>query len=103
MIYPYSYDGLLTTSGSFLGLGLGIILLVRTGMFNQKGKVWQLIVRYLVGIIGVLIFYLGLGSIFPDDVSLLSYSLRFFRYFLVGLWISYGAPKVFSWLKLTQS
>jgi len=103
MLYPYSYDGLLTTSGSFLGLGLGIILLVRAGMFNQKGKVWQLILRYLVGIIGVLIFYMGLGSIFPDDMSLLSYSLRFFRYFLVGLWISYGAPMVFSWLKLSQN
>jgi membrane-associated phospholipid phosphatase len=102
LLHPYSYDGLLTTSGSFLGLGLGVILLVRVGMFTQKGKVWQLILRYLVGIIGVLLLYIGLGSIFPDDISLSSYLLRFFRYFLVGLWISFGAPVVFSWLKLTR-
>jgi len=99
---PFSYDGLLTTSGSFLGLGLGVILLNLTGQFKHEGKLWQLILRYVVGIIGVLAFWKGLGSIFPDDISLLSYSLRFFRYFLIGLWISYGAPKVFSWLKLTQ-
>ena len=97
---PYSYDGLLTTSGSFLGLGLGIILLLRTGMFAHEGKVWQLILRYLVGILGVLALWKGLGAIFPDEISLISYSLRFFRYFLIGLWISFGAPRVFSWLKL---
>jgi membrane-associated phospholipid phosphatase len=102
VIQPYSYDNLLTTSGSFLGLGLGVILLNKTGKFSNEGKVWQLVLRYLVGIIGVLLLYMGLGSIFPDDISLVSYALRFFRYFLVGLWISYGAPRVFSWLKLTQ-
>ncbi len=101
VIHPYSYDGVLTTSGSFLGLGLGIILLNRTGMFTHKGKAWQLVLRYLVGIIGVLILYLGLGSIFPDDISFVSYALRFFRYFLVGLWIAFGAPRLFSLLKLT--
>jgi len=102
VIQPYSYDGLLTTSGSFLGLGLGVLLLNKTGKFSHEGKVWQLVLRYLVGIIGVLLLYLGLGSIFPDDISLVSYALRFFRYFLIGLWISYGAPMIFSWLKLTQ-
>ncbi len=99
---PYSYDGLLTTAGSFLGLGLGVILLNKTGMFSHEGKPWQLILRYLVGIVGVLALWKGLGSIFPDDISLASYTLRFFRYFLIGLWISFGAPRVFSWLKLTQ-
>jgi membrane-associated phospholipid phosphatase len=102
VIQPYSYDGLLTTSGAFLGLGLGVILLNKAGKFSHEGKAWQLILRYLVGIIGVLLLYMGLGSIFPDDISLVSYALRFFRYFLVGLWISYGAPNVFCWLKLTQ-
>jgi membrane-associated phospholipid phosphatase len=99
---PFSYDGLLTTTGSFLGLGLGIILLNQTGMFSQEGKVWQRIVRYPVGLVGVLLLYLGLGSVFPDDIDLISYLLRFFRYFLIGFWIAFGAPRVFSWLKLTQ-
>ena len=98
---PYNYDGLLNTTGSFLGLGLGVILLNKTGIFSHEGKVWQKILRYVVGIIGVLALWKGLGSIFPDEIDLISYTLRFFRYFLIGLWISYGAPRVFSWLKLT--
>ncbi len=102
VIHPYIYDGVLTTSGSFLGFGLGLILLNQTGMFSHEGKLWKRILRYPVGIIGILILYLGLGSIFPDDISFLSYSLRFFRYFLIGSWISFGGPRVFSLLKLTQ-
>jgi len=100
IIQPYSYDGVLTTSGSFLGLGLGVILLNLSGTFNNEGKIWQLILRYIVGLIGILAVWKGLGSIFPDDISFLSYALRFFRYFLIGFWISYGAPRVFKWLKL---
>ena len=102
-VNPYNYDGLLTTTGSFLGLGLGVILLNKTGMFSHEGKVGQKILRYVVGIIGVLALWKGLGSIFPDEIDLISYSLRFFRYFLIGLWIAYGGPKVFSWLKLTSN
>ena len=103
MIEPYHYEGLLTTAGSFLGLGLGVILLNQSGGFSARGSVWQRVLRYLAGILGVLALYLGLGSIFPDEIDLLSYSLRFFRYFLIGLWIAYGAPKLFTWLKLTEN
>lgn len=101
-IEPYHYEGLLTTSGSFLGLGLGVILLHRSGGFSAQGSTWKRILRYLTGLSGVLALYLGLGSIFPDQVDLLSYALRFLRYGLIGLWIAYGAPKLFSWLKLAD-
>jgi len=100
-LYPYSYEDLLTSAGAFFGLGLGIIFLDRFGMITTKGKIWQLILRYVIGLIGVLILYIGLGSIFPDDVSTAAYILRFFRYTLIGMWIAYGAPVVFTWLKLT--
>ncbi len=100
-ITPYSYHDLLTIAGAFMGLGLGLILLNKTGMFTQQGTFWQLTLRYLIGVTGVLILYLGLGSIFPSGITLLSYGLRFLRYFIIGVWISYGAPKCFSGLKLT--
>lgn len=99
---PYSYDDLLTSVGAFFGLGLGVIFLDRFGMINSKGKIWQLVLRYLIGVIGVMILYVGLGSVFPDDISLAAYSLRFIRYALIGLWIAYGAPVVFIWLKLAD-
>ncbi|MCJ7714937.1 MAG: phosphatase PAP2 family protein [Anaerolineales bacterium] len=100
-LHPYDYEDLLTSAGAFFGLGLGIIFLDRYGMITTKGKIWQLILRYIVGVIGVLILYLGLGSVFPDDISAAAYVLRFVRYTLIGLWIAYGAPVVFTWLKLT--
>ena len=102
LIEPYHYEGLLTTTGAFFGLGLGLIFLFHTGDFNARGPIWQRILRYITGLIGVLILYLGLGSIFPDRVDLLSYALRFLRYTLIGLWIAYGAPKLFIWLKLSE-
>jgi len=101
-IDPYSYDDILTSAGAFFGLGLGIILLTEKGFFTRKGPIWQLILRYLVGITGVLLLYLGLGKVFPDDLNLISYLLRFIRYSLIGLWISFGAPVIFSWLNLTE-
>ncbi len=101
-INPYSYNDLLTSAGAFFGLGLGIIFLTEKGFFNRKGTIWQLILRYLIGVTGVLLLYTGLGKIFPKDLDLISYSLRFIRYSLIGLWISFGAPIVFSWLNLTE-
>ncbi|MEJ2411829.1 MAG: hypothetical protein P8Y34_02380 [Anaerolineales bacterium] len=58
--------------------------------------------RYLLGLVGVAALYLGLGSIFPDTVDLTSYILRFLRYTLIGLWISWGAPVLFISLKLAK-
>lgn len=101
-VSPFSFDGLLTTTGAFFGLGLGVILLYQTGWFKVDGPAWKRILRYLVGLIGVLALYLGLDSIFPDDLSVISYIFRFIRYFLIGLWISFGAPKFFGWVKLSD-
>jgi len=101
-INPYSYDDILTSTGSFLGLGLGIIMLGRKGTFVVEGKIWQLFLRYLIGVAGVLLFWAGLKSLFPDDISPVSYILRFIRYGLVGLWISFGAPVLFSSIKLSE-
>ncbi len=101
-INPYSYDDILTSAGAFFGLGLGIILFTKKGFFTRKGATWQLVLRYLIGIAGVLLLYLGLKMVFPDDLNLISYLFRFVRYGLIGLWISFGAPLIFSWLNLTE-
>jgi hypothetical protein len=47
----------------------------------------------------VIIFF-GLRMIFPDDDTLLAYTLRFIRYAAVGFWVSYLGPRVFVSLKL---
>lgn len=102
IVSPYSYHDLLTTAGAFFGLGLGLILLKNRGGFSSRGQVWRRIMRYIIGLVGVAVLYLGLGSIFPDKVDLISYMLRFLRYSLIGLWISWGAPVIFISLNLAE-
>jgi uncharacterized membrane protein len=58
-------------------------------------------IRYVIGLIGVLILYLGLGMIFPRGDGLIFYLLRYIRYALIGLWVAGGAPWVFVRFKLT--
>jgi membrane-associated phospholipid phosphatase len=100
LIDPYNFESTLTAAGSFLGLGLGVILLQPIGRFSTHDPLWKLVLRFLVGLAGVLLLYAGLGSVFPGGISMLAFVLRLLRYFLIGLWISYGAPRVFGWLDL---
>jgi uncharacterized membrane protein YGL010W len=61
----------------------------------------------VVGIVGILVFYVGLdvlfGLIAPDAEAVLPYILRYIRYALVGAWVSAGAPWTFVRLKLSGS
>jgi hypothetical protein len=97
-------SGAFTTSGTFIGLLTGLAWFNRQGGFDPGGMVWMRIVRFLLGATGVLILYLGLkvvfGLIVPDSEALIPCIFRYVRYFLVGSWISAGAPWVFVRLKL---
>jgi hypothetical protein len=74
--------------------------MAKRGGFNAAGANWQLILRYIVGIIGLLIFWAGLKAIFPSGDDLLAMFLRYLRYGLVGFWVTGAAPWVFYRLKL---
>lgn len=100
---PLSLEGLFTSTGTFFGLCLGAIYLFNRGGFETRGPIWQLSLRFLVGLIGVLAIRYGLGALFPEGNSLLSYFLRYVRYAIVGAWVTGGAPFVFIHLKLTKS
>ena len=99
-----SMSGALTTAGTFFGLLTGLAWFNRQGGFSTEGPVWKRILRFLLGAIGVLVFYVGLdvlfGLIAPDADALLPYILRYIRYVLVGAWVSAGAPWLFVKLKL---
>ena len=98
---PFSVDGILTASGAWLGLVVGVVLVSDsiplgkiTSSINRK------IVRFIIGLIGVMLLWAGLKIIFSSDVAYLSEFLRFLRYFLIGFWISAGAPFIFKKLSL---
>ena len=94
-IDPFNLDSLITSAATLFGLVSGSVWLGSRGGFNDEGEVWKRLTRFLVGLVGVLLLWKGLGSIFPGDADLLSYTLRYLRYALIGFWISGLAPALF--------
>ena len=101
-INPLSITWAFTNGGLLLGLILGLILLYRAGWFDARGSVGQQVLRFLLGLVGVLLFWRGLDMVFPDGETFLPLCLRYLRYGLVGFWVSFGAPQVFIRLKLAR-
>ena len=98
---PLSLEGALTTAGLWFGMLGGFAWLrARRGVIQSRFGTWQRIARYLVGITGVVVLYAGLGSLFPDDPGLIGAVLRYFRYFLIGIWIACLSPLLFEKLKI---
>jgi membrane-associated phospholipid phosphatase len=99
-----SLGGALTAAGTLFGLLAGLAWLDRQGGFDAHGPLWQRVLRYVLGVVGVLVFYLGLkilfGLIAPEAEAVLPYILRYVRYTLVGAWVSAGAPWIFVKLRL---
>jgi len=99
-IDPESLSGIISTAATFFGLAAGLAWLKARGEYDVAGPLWQRVARYLVGLFGLIVIYLGLKTIFPDGVTLVAYLFRYVRYGLVGLWVSALAPLLFVKLKL---
>ena len=98
---PLSLNGSITTAAAMFGLAVGYFWVVEAGGYNAKsGRWWQLLLRFVIGLIGVLVLYMGLGQIFPGEEDLVSYVLRYVRYGLIGFWISGIGPRLFIRMKL---
>jgi membrane-associated phospholipid phosphatase len=82
-----------TPIGVFLGLEIGYVLETRSLHFSVEGVWLRRVLRYLVGMVGVLIVQIGLGLLFEGLEPALAF--RLIRYGLIGFWAAYGAPWVF--------
>lgn len=85
-----------------MGMGVGMALLRQVSPFSAAGPLWQRVVRFLVGAVGLLALYFGLKLLFPGEGEALYSALRFVRYALVGLWAGLGAPWLFLKLRLAS-
>ncbi|HHV19436.1 MAG TPA: phosphatase PAP2 family protein [Thermoanaerobacterales bacterium] len=61
---------------------------------ENKGRL-KAVIKYLIGIIGFLLIYVGSKSILPPYNA-----YHMLRYFIIGLWLTFGAPILFRWLDL---
>jgi membrane-associated phospholipid phosphatase len=95
-------EGAFTSGGTLFGLLVGAAWLRVLGGFQEKGAWWKLVLRYLLGVAGVLAIRYGLKFIFPEGETLLALSLRYVRYAFIGFWVTGGAPWAFLGLKLAE-
>ncbi len=92
---PLHLEDIISIMAAFFGFSSGYVLMRRQGGFDAGGPWLQRGLRLLVGMAGLLVIWRGLGSVFPEGASWAAYSLRFVRYMLIGLWITWLAPLVF--------
>lgn len=94
-----------TLAGAAFGTYAGYALMRQYASFDAKGA-WSLrIIRYVVGIVGLLLIYFGLSKVFDlfaVDESVLGYTLRFIRYGLATFWATFLAPWFFLKFKLAK-
>jgi len=99
---PIDPNSTFTSAGIFFGLAAGAAWIMSIGGYQASGPIQKRAIRYVIGLIGVLILYLGLGAIFPRGDGFIFYTLRFIRYGLIGWWVAGGAPWIFIRFKLAE-
>lgn len=100
---PFNFKGVITLGGVAFGFLTGYAWLVKKyGQPKVEGTWLQRLIRYFVGIIGVIALYAGLKMVFPEEPLFLGLILRYVRYALIGLWVSAVAPILFKKLKLDK-
>jgi membrane-associated phospholipid phosphatase len=99
---PIDPKALLSSCGALFGLAMGYFLLETTGGFQVSGTLWQKIARFFIGLLGILLFWKGLGLLLPSGLNFVALFLRYIRYCLIGVWVTAGAPWVFIRLGLSR-
>jgi membrane-associated phospholipid phosphatase len=90
-----SSPDIISSMAALTGVGYGLLLFHSFIRGIRPGNWLQRLISFLVGIIGIGILYLGLKLILPSEGQSFYQLSRFFRYLLLGIWISFGAPWLF--------
>jgi membrane-associated phospholipid phosphatase len=107
---PVDANSIFTSAGTFFGMAAGAAWIISKGGFQVSSGVHSLAndplakraIRYVIGLFGVLVLYMGLGALFPRGDDFIFYLLRYIRYVLIGWWVTGGAPWIFVRFKLSD-
>jgi hypothetical protein len=99
---PVSMEAIITSAGSLFGLASGAAWMVSRGGYRASGPLEKRALRYVIGLVGIMVLWIGLGALFPRGETVLPLILRYLRYSLVGLWVMAGAPWLFFHFKLAD-
>jgi len=96
LIVAHPSEDTAMTMGALSGMGLGFLLEGRFVGFSADGLWWRRVLRFLVGLILIIVFYVGLKAVFPTKVSpSLALAWRAIRYGVVGVVGTFVAPWLF--------
>lgn len=98
-----SIEAAATAFGLLFGFGVGIVFEGSRVRFTVDGPIWKRVLRYVLGIVVLVVIWAGLDQVFPEEPLALAIPLRILRYFLTVTWAAYWAPLVFVKLKLADS
>lgn len=97
------HEDVVSTVAGLLGFGVGILLESSRIRFRAGGPIWQRVIRYILGIAVAIGIWAGLRAVFPAEPAWLALPLRFLRYLLLLLWVTYIAPWFFVKLRLASA
>jgi membrane-associated phospholipid phosphatase len=99
MAVAYPHNDTVGSAAVMCGFGSGFVLMRQYCPFSASGLWWQRVLRSLIGLAGLLVLYFGFSLLAPEKGSVsesVYYLVRFLRYGVLGLWISFGAPWIFN-------
>jgi membrane-associated phospholipid phosphatase len=100
-LYPAPDAAAIT--GILLGISLGFLLEPRRIAFRVEGYWWQKLLRLVVGLTAVAIFWQGPTLLLPDDlVHSVAMAMRFVQHALIGFAATFLAPWLFVRLRLAE-
>jgi membrane-associated phospholipid phosphatase len=99
---PVSMEGSITSAGSLFGLAAGAAWIASRGGYQASGPLEKRAFRYVIGLVGIMLLWIGLGELFPRGETTIPLILRYIRYSLVGFWVMAGAPWLFFHFKLAD-
>jgi membrane-associated phospholipid phosphatase len=85
LLVAHPSEDIAMSMGALAGMGLGFLLEGKFVGFSADGLWWRRVLRFLVGLILVGVFYVGLKALFPTEVTpSLALAWRAIRYGIVG-------------------
>lgn len=102
-VNPFDTRGLYTVAGLWFGFLAGFLLLrAQLGILQSKLGGIHRLWRYLVGLAGILLIYMGLGEFIPKTLTVSTFLLQYLQSALLGFWIAYLAPRLFNALRIAS-
>jgi membrane-associated phospholipid phosphatase len=99
----YPVEQSITVGSSLVGLGLGLVMERAWVRFRVEGSVARRALRLLLGLVVVIILYIGPDLLLPEEMANgLEAAVRFLRYALLGWAVAFLCPWIFVKLKLAE-